>query len=569
MKKLLLYMLLPLLWAGGVCGQSSTFLPQGAVLPQMTQAARLSLSNPSNGTLVFDTDTQSYWYWQSQTPQQEVSIKMDSLPGRWVELAKDILKNNFWTLSGMAGNEIRNMNAGGFWSANPTIVERMAENSSNPPTVPTSKPGTRLMWIPGRSAFRVGTVTDTTVWSGINIGFFSFAAGYNTSAEGRFATAFGENSVASGNHATAMGQGVIAGSVSTTALGTLTSALGIYSTALGFKSVAQGAYATVLGTRNNARGGYATAMGAEVNATGNFATAMGQNTIAAGEASTAMGYFSEAVGNHTTAMGFRTKADGLYATAVGGHTLAGGMYATAIGHRTNASGDFSTAMGSKVGTGGHTGAFIIGDSDPEQKGEVVNTLDNQFMARFYNGYYLLTNHHDNRTGVQIAHGQTAWSAISDSTRKEKFVKADGESFLFRLRSLRLGSWNYKQKQHTSPERFYGPMAQEVFAAFGRDIYGTIGNDTTVSTLNMDGLLFIFAQALEKRTQELKAENETLKQRVLTQEAYSDESTRKFLQLTTENQQLKHLLQQMGSRIENLEGHLKPSDTGRLTQAGVH
>ena len=117
-----------------------------------------------------------------------------------------------------------------------------------------------------------------------------------------------------------------------------------------------------------------------------------------------------------------------------------------------------------------------------------------------------------RTGVQIANGQTAWSAISDSTRKEKFLIADGEDFLKKLRSLKLGSWNYKVNK-TNPERFYGPMAQEIFAAFGKDKLGTIGNDTTVSTLNMDGLLFIFAQALEKRTQSLQEENNNLKRQM--------------------------------------------------------
>ena len=85
---------------------------------------------------------------------------------------------------------------------------------------------------------------------------------------------------------------------------------------------------------------------------------------------------------------------------------------------------------------------------------------------------------------------------SDSTKKENFIKANGEDFLTKLKSLKLGSWNYKTNQ-PKPERFYGPMAQEIFTSFGKDQLGTIGCDTLVSTLNMDGLLFIFCPSIGK------------------------------------------------------------------------
>jgi uncharacterized coiled-coil protein SlyX len=43
------------------------------------------------------------------------------------------------------------------------------------------------------------------------------------------------------------------------------------------------------------------------------------------------------------------------------------------------------------------------------------------------------------------------------------------------------------------------MAQEWFAAFGHDGIGTIGNDTTLSSADVDGVLCIAVKALEKRT----------------------------------------------------------------------
>lgn len=47
------------------------------------------------------------------------------------------------------------------------------------------------------------------------------------------------------------------------------------------------------------------------------------------------------------------------------------------------------------------------------------------------------------------------------------------------------------------------MAREWFAAFGHDGVGTIGNDTTLASADVDGVLCMAIQALEKRTAELK------------------------------------------------------------------
>jgi septal ring factor EnvC (AmiA/AmiB activator) len=47
------------------------------------------------------------------------------------------------------------------------------------------------------------------------------------------------------------------------------------------------------------------------------------------------------------------------------------------------------------------------------------------------------------------------------------------------------------------------MAQEWFAAFGRDGIGAIGNDTTLASADVDGVLCIAVQALAKRTGELR------------------------------------------------------------------
>ena len=64
------------------------------------------------------------------------------------------------------------------------------------------------------------------------------------------------------------------------------------------------------------------------------------------------------------------------------------------------------------------------------------------------------------------------------------------------------------------------MAQDFFAAFGHDAIGTIGTDTTITSGDLEGILMVAAQALEKRTVEqtkkidtLTAENTELKARL--------------------------------------------------------
>src|SRR6476620_7712762 len=53
------------------------------------------------------------------------------------------------------------------------------------------------------------------------------------------------------------------------------------------------------------------------------------------------------------------------------------------------------------------------------------------------------------------------------------------------------------------------MAQDFFAAFGKDSYGTIGNDTTINQADFDGINLIAIQALETRTRELDRSNQNL------------------------------------------------------------
>ena len=77
-------------------------------------------------------------------------------------------------------------------------------------STPVSGPGTRMMWIPDKAAFRAGwlTVPTTTLWDAANIGFGSMSLGVNTSASGFSGVSLGRNAHASGTFSMALGTSI-------------------------------------------------------------------------------------------------------------------------------------------------------------------------------------------------------------------------------------------------------------------------------------------------------------------------------------------------------------------------
>lgn len=99
-------------------------------------------------------------------------------------------------------------------------------------TVPDYGAGTRLMFYPGKSAFRAGTVMGTE-WDNANVGIHSTATGFNT--------------IASGNSSVAMGSASTARDYAAIALGYSCEARNEYSTAIGNYNIASADYSTALG----------------------------------------------------------------------------------------------------------------------------------------------------------------------------------------------------------------------------------------------------------------------------------------------------------------------------------
>lgn len=311
---------------------------------------------------------------------------------------------------------------------------------------------------------------------------------------------------------------------------------GNYSTASGLNNIASGSYSTAMGYSNSAtatssiamgygttaNADYSVAMGTNTTANGSASTAMGFNTVASGFHSTALGHFTTASGSYSTAIGFSTTASQSYSTAIGYNSLSSGYVSTAMGVNTTASGDYSTAMGNYVSTNGHEGSFVMGDNSTST---VMNSANaNNFRARFAGGYKLFTSANLS-TGCTLFAGDNAWTTGSSVHTKENFAEINGEDFLQKISRFNLTSWNYKT-QDPKTFRHYGPMAQDFYAAFGSDAYGTIGNDTTINSADFAGVSFIAIQALEKRTQKIK---ETEKQIIL-QQATIEEMQKQIAEL---------------------------------------
>jgi len=126
--------------------------------------------------------------------------------------------------------------------------------------------GRRMLWYPQKAAFRVGYV-DGVQWDKDSIGYYSFAAGYNTRAKD-YSTAIGVNTYASD-----------------------------FSVALGYSSIANGYTSFASGYASKAPGSYSYASGFEAASLGPVSFSAGYGTIAKGITAVSLGSFNDDTDN--------------------------------------------------------------------------------------------------------------------------------------------------------------------------------------------------------------------------------------------------------------------------------
>ncbi len=373
----------------------------------------------------------------------------------------------------------------------------------------------------GSNAFLGMSAGNLTMTGNNNTGIGSYAL--HSATTGCCNTATGNNSLlqnTTGGGNTASGDGALYSNSTggaNTAIGRwalISNSTGGYNTAIGVSALqnntgpngitGSASYNTASGYQallSNLTGGYNTADGYQAlfsNQDGYFNTANGYGALGLnvhGGNNTASGY--SALGLNTS--GTANAAYGWY--ALGTSTGANNTAIGALSLSQNGPGTYNTAVGygADVPSGSDlTNATAIGS------GAIVNASN---KIRLGNG------------AVTVVEGPP-YSVVSDRSKKENFKAIDAEEVLRKVRDLSVMSWNYIG--HDPAVRHYGPVAQDFFAAFGHDGAGTVGTPTTISSTDLDGVLLLAVQALEKRVEELstlKAENADLKARLEKLEAH--------------------------------------------------
>jgi hypothetical protein len=265
----------------------------------------------------------------------------------------------------------------------------------------------------------------------------------------------------------------------------------------GFNNQATVARATIAGGSDNL-----------INGAGEDATIGGgyDNTATADSATVAGGWLNTASGTAAfVGGGYSNEASGVDSMVVGGfENTASGNYSFAAGRRAQAD-DF--------------GAFVWGDATDTN---IFSPGGNTFSVRAAGGLWFGTNSSptipsgrfiNTSTGAFLTTGG-AWTNASDVNAKANFAEIDPQAVLETLMAIPVTTWNYIAEGDAV--RRMGPMAQDFYAA-----YGLGGDDTSISTIDAQGVAFAAIQGLYQTMQDenarLTAENTDLVTRVTTLE----------------------------------------------------
>ncbi len=145
------------------------------------------------------------------------------------------------------------------------------------------------------------------------------------------------------------------------------------------------------------------------------------------------------------------------------------------------------------------GIAITGRNESTDATLVLNNRGTGRLIRAFRGGTVLMQLENN--GDLFIAG--ALTQNSDRDQKEGIQSVDAQSVLDRLSELQISSWRYLNGD--DGVRHIGPMAQDFHAAFGFGV-----SETTISTVDAQGIAFAAIQALNQRLLESQAEVAVLK-----------------------------------------------------------
>jgi hypothetical protein len=185
---------------------------------------------------------------------------------------------------------------------------------------------------------------------------------------------------------------------------------------------------------------------------------------------------------------------------MGKDTTASGGYSTSLGRLSTASGGYCLAAGRRA-KANHIGSFVWADSTDS---DYATSANNQFLIRAGGGVGIgTTSPSEQLHVVGNIYASGTITPSSDHNMKRNFAKVDSMDVLERVKSLPIKEWTYKAEDESI--RHVGPMAQDFRAAFGLG-----ANDTTIATVDADGVALAAIQGLN---QKLEQENAELRRRI--------------------------------------------------------
>ncbi|HXH74869.1 MAG TPA: tail fiber domain-containing protein [Bacteriovoracaceae bacterium] len=147
----------------------------------------------------------------------------------------------------------------------------------------------------------------------------------------------------------------------------------------------------------------------------------------------------------------------------------------------------------------------------------ISGQSHTLKTRFNGGYEFCINTACNNY-AKFPNGASSWSISSDKNLKKDFKSVDEEKVLSSISELDVTTWVYKDSSAHNKKlgkkeiRNIGPMAQDFYRLFAKP-FGLSSSETSIASGDVYGMTLVGVKGLEKRTTDLREENEILKAKV--------------------------------------------------------
>lgn len=356
---------------------------------------------------------------------------------------------------------------------------------------PVSGAGTRMMWIPSKSAFRAGTV-EGTQWDNSNIGNYSTVFGENNIAKGIGSfIAGGELNNASSTYAFITGQGnqILKGDHSSI-LGGNTNIINTY---YGNNFIIGGWLNTVTGTTIGTSPYYSGIIGGAQNTIGG--NMIGESIIIGGISNRIYGGVRS-----TIISGYSNEITGSNSTIISGYTSSiTGSNSTAVGYGSRVTGNNTVGINLSGGTNVTfsqdnsmvimNGKVGIGTTTPQYALEVKSNTTN--IARFTGS---------NSSSCTLNSTNGILSCSSDIRLKKNITEITGQ--LENIMNLNpvLYNWNSQSDLETKNASFIAQELEEIYP----NLVMTEDDESAYKSISMIGMIPYIVSAIQEQQNQISA-----------------------------------------------------------------